>query len=110
MGTCHALKSYASRLRSFTTCWSKSLDSLGPVPTFAASHQVLEAIPSLPHHVAGSFPNILTRNRLGKQLDGESIEEEDTKSVSATDSESDVDTSALFVMESDDEDEAVFNW
>ena len=70
---------------------------------------MLEAIPSLPHHVAGSFPTILTRNRLGKELDDETIEEEDTKSVGATDSESDIDVSALFVMESDDEELDVFN-
>jgi hypothetical protein len=108
MGTCHALKSYASRLRSFTTCWSKSLDSFGPVPTFAASQQVLASIPGLPHHVAGSFPNIVTRNLLGKQLDDESIEGEDVKSAGDTSSESDIDESALFVMESDDDD--VFNW
>jgi hypothetical protein len=110
VGTCHALKSYASRLRSLTTCWSKSLDSFGPVPTFAVSQQVLASIPGLPHHVTGSSPNILTRNRLGKQLDDESIEEEDVKSAGDTSSESDIDTSALIAMESDDDDLDVFNW
>jgi hypothetical protein len=110
MGTCHALKSYASHLRLLTTCWAKSLDFSGPVPTFAASQQVLASIPGLPHHVAGSFPNILTRNRLGKQLDDEAIEEEDVKSVGDTSSESDIDASALLAMESDDDDLDVFNW
>jgi hypothetical protein len=110
MGTCHTLKAYASRLRSFTTCWSKSLDSFGPVPTFAASQQVLAAIPGLPHYVAGSFPNVLTQNRLGKHVDDESIEEDDIKVMGDTDSESDIDASALLAMESDDDDLGVFNW
>jgi hypothetical protein len=110
IGTCHALKAYASHLRLLTTCWALSLDSFGPVPTFAASQKVLEAIPRLPHYIAGSFPNILTRNRLGKELNDEAIEEEDVKSTDATDSELDIDASALFVMESDDEDLDVFNW
>lgn len=71
---------------------------------------MLEAIPTLPHYVAGSFPNILTRNRLGRELDDETIDEEDIKSTGDTDSEPDIDVAALIAMESDDDDLDVFNW